>query len=91
MSIYNPKDDDLQESEENLEAVEEKKLYSFSEALKIMMNDEVEMRFIGSDRVKHRCTKSYGAPKQMERSFDGEWFSIDYYHASEIEGQWEVV
>ena len=90
MSIYNHRDDDLQEAEV-VDSINEKKLYSFSEALKIMMNDEVEMRFIGSDKVKHRCSKSHGGPKQMERSYDDEWISIDYYHASEIEGQWEVV
>jgi len=43
MSIYNSHDDDLQESEEILEAVEEKKLYSFSEALLLMMTQDVEM------------------------------------------------
>ena len=92
MSIYNPHDDDLQESEEILEAVEKKKLYSFSKALKLMMTQDVEMRCNSSVLVKHRCVKNCSnGPKQMERSYDNKWMSIDYYHASEIKGKWEVV
>ncbi len=81
--------EDMQDTEVGDVVVEGKKLYTFGEALKCMLVDEVEMRLVTSTMVKHRCLKS---PMQLQRTYGSDkWMNIDYYHGSEIDGEWEVV
>jgi hypothetical protein len=60
----------------------------------MILHPTTEMQVVGNKSVKHRCRKKTvgEGPQQMERTrTNGLWMPIDYYHESEIDGQWEII
>jgi hypothetical protein len=72
--------------------MEDKKTYSFQEAMYLMSRDRRVMKLVDSENILHRCISvAEGIQLQRTKWNNKDWMPIDYYHESEINGRWIVV